>query len=222
MIHAVIITGASKGFGRAVAKTVARGSEYDVHFVLSGRDQTELDEARSELFEIRQNQKRAVTCDIIVGDLSNLVQLEKIADSLFGPTCLYKDASNIQSITFFNNAGSLGTLCPVGSSSNNIVDMSAAVNLNVTACTYLTSEFVRRYCLCSVVINYFAFLTSNVKLLFYVDMKRNTFLKVYPLVPLWLMYLRSPRSSPSPPGACTVPARLPGTCTIAYSLASSA
>ena len=144
MIHAVVITGASKGFGRALAKAVARGSGSNVHFVLSGRDHTDLNEVRSELFEIRQQQNLTTSCDVIVGDLSNPLELEKMADNLFGASTLYKDSSSIGSITFYNNAGSLGTLCSVGSPSNSLADMSAAVNLNITACLFLTSEFVRR------------------------------------------------------------------------------
>ena len=99
---------------------------------------------RSELFEIRNQQNLAVSCDVIVGDLSNALELEKMADNLFGNSSLYKDPSSIGSITFYNNAGSLGKLCAVGSPLNSVADMSLAINLNVTACLFLTSEFVRR------------------------------------------------------------------------------
>ena len=143
-MHAVVITGASKGFGKAIAKAIAGSLEAQVHFVLSGRNLLELNEVRHEVYRLRHEHKLAVSCDIVIGDCSNLLELETIADGLFGAANLFKHSTSLASITFFNNAGSLGTLCSVGSPHNNVTDISATLNLNVTACMYLTSEFVRR------------------------------------------------------------------------------
>lgn len=147
MIHAVVITGASKGFGRALAKAVAHSSEPKVHFVLSGRNQNDLRETESEIRLIRREQELEMSCDIVVGDSSNLLVLEEIAESLFGVDSLYKNASQLGSVTFINNAGSLGSLCSVGSHQYSLAEISGAVNLNVSGCMYLTSEFVRRLAL---------------------------------------------------------------------------
>lgn len=144
MIHTVVITGASKGFGRALAKAIAHSSEPNIHVVLSGRNQSDLNEARNELLEIRHERNKEISCDLVVGDASNMLELENIANSLFGESTLYKDSSSLASITFINNAGSLGPLTSIGSEHATLLDLSHTINLNVTSSMYLTSEFVRR------------------------------------------------------------------------------
>lgn len=143
---AVVISGASKGFGSAVAKAFAKSGTPDMHFVLSGRNQQDLRETEREILQIRNNLGLSTTCNTVVGDIENTSQLERLAEELFGECAHCTDNTNgdLSTITFVNNAGSLGPLVPVGSSDMNLAEMIANVNLNVTGCLYLTSEFVRR------------------------------------------------------------------------------
>lgn len=140
----VIITGASKGFGSAVAKAYAKNCAGHLHLVLSARSNQELNETKREVLRIRGDLKLGTTCDLVVGDIAISDQLGRLADDLFTSIAQNEQESARSSVTFINNAGSLGPLKPVGSVSTNLADIATAINLNVTGCLYLTSEFVRR------------------------------------------------------------------------------
>ena len=136
----VIITGASKGYGRAVAKAFAKFIDGNLHFVLSGRDQMELDSLEKEIHTIRINKQHQTSCKIVVADISNNFELEDVAEGLFNQKFITSE-----SVTFINNAGSLGPLSRVGSEYYTASEVSNVINLNITGCLYLTSEFVKRF-----------------------------------------------------------------------------
>ena len=103
--RAVIITGASKGVGRAVALAFAGQVETPLHFIISGRNQEELVDTKDTILKMREN-KASTTWKIVNADLSNMINLEKVADDLFD----FNLEEELQSVTFINNAGSLGAL----------------------------------------------------------------------------------------------------------------
>lgn len=140
----VIVTGASKGFGSAVAKAFAKSCPGSIHFVLSARNQQELNETKCEILQIRHILNLETTCETVLGDITDSKQLERLAEGLFNSVTHKDDNSLPVSITFVNNAGSLGPLRPIGSPLTSFSEIATAVNLNVTGCLYLTSEFVRR------------------------------------------------------------------------------
>lgn len=144
MFSTVIITGASKGYGRAVAKTFARLTEGNMHFVLSGRSAPELNSLKDEIYALRSNTASGTHCEIVLGDVGNTAELSILADRLFSSHHFVQAAAAAQSVTFVNNAGSLGPITSVGSEAFTSAELTGVVNLNITGCFYLTSEFVRR------------------------------------------------------------------------------
>lgn len=136
----VIVTGASKGFGRAVAKAFARLTDGDVHFIITGRAESDLLRLQDELRAIRSSQSFNTTCDVVVADLGNDTELPSVAERLFS-----NEALTGKSVTFVNNAGTLGPMCTVGSQKHNFSETAKAVSLNLTNSLFLTTEFVRRY-----------------------------------------------------------------------------
>jgi sepiapterin reductase len=137
----VIITGASKGFGRAIARAFARLTDGDVHFVISGRNHSDLESLQSELAILREQSSFQTTCDVVTADLSNISDISDTANRLFATSKNWTE----RSVNFVNNAGSLGQLCSVGWQAQNSNSFVDAVSLNVTSSLLLTSEFVRRY-----------------------------------------------------------------------------
>jgi short-subunit dehydrogenase len=144
MFSTVIITGASKGYGRVIAKTFARLTEGNMHFVLSGRNATELSTLKDEIQAIRSTSSSRTHCEIVPGDIGNTAELTGLADRLFGSQHFVQSDAAAWSITFVNNAGSLGPIASVGSDAYTSAELASVVNLNITGCIYLTSEFVRR------------------------------------------------------------------------------
>lgn len=144
MFSTVIITGASKGYGRVIAKTFARLTEGNMHFVLSGRNATELSTLKDEIQAIRSTSSSRTHCEIVSGDIGDTAELTGLADRLFSSQHFVQADTAARSITFVNNAGSLGPIAPVGSDPCTSAELASVVNLNITGCIYLTSEFVRR------------------------------------------------------------------------------
>jgi NAD(P)-dependent dehydrogenase (short-subunit alcohol dehydrogenase family) len=143
MFNTVIITGASKGYGRAVAKTFARLTEGNMHFVLSGRA-PELNSLKDEIHALRSDSSSGTHCEIVLGDVGNTGELNALADRLFSSQHFVQTDAAARSITFVNNAGSLGPITSVGSEAFTGSELARVLNLNITGCFYLTSEFVRR------------------------------------------------------------------------------
>ena len=144
MFSTVIITGASKGYGRVIAETFARLTEGNMHFVLSGRNATELSTLKDEIHAIRSASTSRTHCEVVPGDISNTAELNGLADRLFSSLHFVQPDGIVKSITFVNNAGSLGPITAVGSDAYTSSELTSVINLNVTGCFYLTSEFVRR------------------------------------------------------------------------------
>lgn len=140
MRRAIIVTGASRGFGRAIASSLAKSLVKSTHFILAGTSEEELRKTE----EIVQNTSKdgvETTTELVLADLSQTSHLSDVASKLFDSIA---GSSDIDDIVFFNNAGSLGPLAPVGSEAHTLDSVSTAFNINVTASCFLTSEVVRR------------------------------------------------------------------------------
>lgn len=139
---AVIITGASRGYGRAIALAFARAATANLHFVLSGRDESGLAQTQNEVAALGCG--HAIDFTIVPANLSQTEGLERASEGIFGQVTLPADRQ-YEEIVFVNNAGSLGPLAPVGSGQYTAASFADVMHVNVTAACFLTSELIRRY-----------------------------------------------------------------------------
>jgi sepiapterin reductase len=128
---AVLITGASRGLGRAIAKIASEKFE-PVRLVLVARSEEGLKETKRLL-----SSNSEVVCRSV--DLGDLDSLDENVDALL------QELKGHDRVIFFNNAGSIGHLGPCVDSPS-IQDMRSNVDLNVTSCLWLSvrlSKFFR-------------------------------------------------------------------------------
>ena len=153
----VIITGASRGFGRSLSLSFARlNRSKDLHFVLSGRDVNELRIAETELLACRAAVPGGgkTRVDVVVADLADMEALPTATEQLlqFIPcTDTTAAAGDViyESAVLVNNAGSLGDLVCMGSSSEpsgreKLLAIVTNINMNISSTFYITSEFIQR------------------------------------------------------------------------------
>lgn len=145
MWHYICITGASRGFGKALALRFAKIVESPVHFSLSGLSRADLEDTKKEIMAIRSDKE--TKCDITPADLSDISQLRSISDSLLTNFDELPSSGNAYSkVVYINNAGSLGPLDHIGAEvCSDVSKIAGAINLNVTASCFLTSEVMRKY-----------------------------------------------------------------------------
>jgi len=141
MWKGVIITGASKGLGRAIATSVATTMKGPVHFVLNGRNSSELEQTRSLVESMRNNNDSKTKVTLVLGDLSEIPLLDNISSQLFDS---FDAAENLDEIYLIHNAGSLGPLMDVGFPPYDANQIKSSIDLNVTAFMILTSQFIHR------------------------------------------------------------------------------
>lgn len=153
----VIITGATRGFGRSLALSFSRLSRSkDIHFVLSGRDVSGLHAAKAELLACRAAVPGCVPgcgeirVDVVVADLADMDALPAATEQLLLhiPTAATGE-SKYDSAVLVNNAGSLGELACLGLSgepdgSRRLRSIVDNMNLNVSSTIHITSEFIRK------------------------------------------------------------------------------
>ncbi|CAM9651284.1 unnamed protein product [Phaeothamnion confervicola] len=138
-----IVTGASRGFGRAIAlELVATAAKRaPLHLVLLARGATGLDgtaaAARQESSSVAGN-RHPLTIETQVLDLGDLDVLEARFQEILKRT----DPRVYARSFLINNAGSLGPLCGVRETPSLAV-LRAAFDFNVTSCAWLTAAFAR-------------------------------------------------------------------------------
>jgi short-subunit dehydrogenase len=77
----VVITGASRGFGRCLAQAAARAlSKHDSHFVLLSRSAAELSETADLIRHSVNGSRHTIQCKAV--DLGDLTTLEANTDTL--------------------------------------------------------------------------------------------------------------------------------------------
>lgn len=133
------MTGASKGFGRAVALSFAKYVSSPLFFVLVGRDLNGLHSTQQLILDARiglESNFSLVQCD-----LSKVECLDTISQQIFKN---FDSCGDIfEDVTLINNAGSLGPLAAVGDNSVLHGELIDAINLNITSFMILTNEFVK-------------------------------------------------------------------------------
>jgi NAD(P)-dependent dehydrogenase (short-subunit alcohol dehydrogenase family) len=140
----LVVTGASRGFGRALAVVFAGQITKPIHFILSARTAADLD-ATAQLIKAARTEFSSPSDIIqtIVQDLNDLETLEQSAEQLFAP--LTEDQHSYDEVYFVNNAGSLGPLTTIGDFSRfGLKDFSRLIDFNVTSSSFLTAAFTQR------------------------------------------------------------------------------
>lgn len=144
----VIVTGASRGLGRAIALSIANASsENPIHMVLIARSGEKLEETarivREKCVDVSNN--IITSChEVDLADLETLpVEMERIFAQL-------KEAS-YDRCWLFNNAGSvepLGAISSLASDTDSLVQMKelrSAIDLNITSVMWLSSMFTSTF-----------------------------------------------------------------------------
>ncbi|XP_051907835.1 sepiapterin reductase a [Hippocampus zosterae] len=129
-----IITGASKGFGRAVAKEMARLVEPGSAFVLVARSGDELRTLQTELAE------SGVEARCVVLDLSLNESPERVvrtAKEVFSP--------DMEHVILVNNAASLGDVSRFGKSFTSMAEVTSYLSFNVSSALCLTAGVLQAF-----------------------------------------------------------------------------
>lgn len=163
----VILTGASRGFGRALASEFVKSASSSTpsalsspglqhqHLVLTARDKAGLEETKAECLQLltaaAAGTSGSITSSLnlhmeittISLDLGDLDSLETSIATLLAPLVRATLSTTIHTSEFIlvNNAGSLGKLDRIHTQT--VSDIRKAIDLNVTAPMALTSAFVK-------------------------------------------------------------------------------
>mmetsp|Transcript_6105 Transcript_6105/g.9212 ORF Transcript_6105/g.9212 Transcript_6105/m.9212 type:complete len:311 (+) Transcript_6105:60-992(+) len=133
--YLLIVTGASRGFGKALCVAFAETLLCSLDCVLVGRSASALEETAREIESCRPG--KSTKCEVIVADLASGDGLEDVASRILDRSFSYSK------IVYINNAGTLLPVQPVGSELD-IDCFSKTIQLNVTSPCILVSEFLRR------------------------------------------------------------------------------
>ena len=113
----VVITGASKGFGRALALAHASlftdGRDLRLHFVLTGRSISDLEDSQEAIQTLLIERNLCIEefdIDLCASDLTELDRLTDVCVSLFDTPLHKHPERSYERVVFYNNAGSLGQL----------------------------------------------------------------------------------------------------------------
>ena len=152
----VLITGASRGIGRAIALSIVDACQKEpnialslpVHIVLIARSTEKLQEtARLVLEKCHNDETKIITTSCHELDLSNLDSLPNKMEQIFH---LLNQSTHDQ-CWLFNNAGSvepLGAISSLATSENPSTQMSElrnSIDLNITSSIWLSAMFTRAF-----------------------------------------------------------------------------
>jgi sepiapterin reductase len=148
----LVVTGASRGLGRAIAKafcsshalTYPDNTEKITHIraILVARSLNGLQETETEILQNGNDDTTAVQieCSKHAVDLGNLETLDGHLDDLFREISEHATAGS--RLIFVNNAGTLGHLGPCIASPS-LQDMRTNVDLNITSALWTSVRFAR-------------------------------------------------------------------------------
>ncbi|KAK2888641.1 sepiapterin reductase a [Channa argus] len=134
-----IITGASRGFGRTVARDVARLMEPGSAFVLVARSGDELRALQAELGQSEAG-KAGLVVECVVADLSDMEGVESVVT-----TCEEAFSNQIDHVILVNNAASLGDVTRYAKSFTNMAEVDSYLSLNVSSSLCLTAKILQAF-----------------------------------------------------------------------------
>lgn len=134
-----IITGASKGFGRTIAKELSRCVKPGSAFVLTARSGGELRTLQAELAESDAG-KAGLEVRYVVADLGLAEGLEKVTKEAQAVA-----PAHIEHVILINNAGSLGDISRFTKSFTDMAEVNSYLSLNVSSFLCLTAQFLQAF-----------------------------------------------------------------------------
>lgn len=140
MKSAVVITGASRGFGRCLALDFARELKaHSVDLHLWARSEAGLKETESMVLEVWQGAASELTCAVQSVDLTNAAEYTAKVDDLL----LLLAKQSYDRVYLVHNAGSLGQLGLAQECVSSASELAAYWELNVTSVMWLNNRFLR-------------------------------------------------------------------------------
>ena len=136
-----IVTGASRGLGRCIAKNVAEKLTPCSLLVLMARNTTDLENVKTEL----EDKDRNIKVVSQVFDQSNLQECankDLFSDILKGADKSFVD---FEHALIIHNAGSVGDLTKYGSEMTDPAAVESTMNVNVTGTILLNAVFMQSF-----------------------------------------------------------------------------
>ncbi|XP_041825527.1 sepiapterin reductase a [Melanotaenia boesemani] len=134
-----IITGASRGFGRAVAKETARLVKPGSVLVLAARSGDDLRALQAELSESEAG-RAGLKVEIVVEDIGQMEGLESIIR-----TSKKAFSEHIDHVMLVNNAASLGDVSRYAQSFTDMAEVDSYLSLNVSSTLCLTARVLQAF-----------------------------------------------------------------------------
>ncbi|XP_028318823.1 sepiapterin reductase a [Gouania willdenowi] len=134
-----IITGASRGFGRATALDLSRIVQPGSVLVLVARSEGDLRALQAELFESEAG-KAGVTVRVVVADVGEVRGLEdvvKASKEAFSP--------DMEHMILVNNAASLGDVSRLTKSFTDMAEVDSYLSLNISSALCLTARVLQAF-----------------------------------------------------------------------------
>ncbi|XP_060086108.1 sepiapterin reductase-like [Ylistrum balloti] len=137
----VVVTGASKGLGKSVAKTFASRFPDSSFFILLARSLTDLEKVKAEILEKNSKVKVAVR-KFDQGNLDQAI-FDTLFDSVFSDFGVTAD--DFEQSVVVHNAGTLGDNTKYGSQLSDVVTVQSNFDVNVSGTILLNSGFLRKF-----------------------------------------------------------------------------
>ncbi|EGD82010.1 hypothetical protein PTSG_02696 [Salpingoeca rosetta] len=132
----VVVTGASRGFGRAVAETLCEGwhtAGHAVDAIITARSTASLKSVQEQL---KPHTTRVVA---LGGDLGNAQDVKTLTQRLLEET----SASDYDRLVVVNNAGTLGDISKHVADYDSLDEMHQFMMTNITSEFFITSSFMK-------------------------------------------------------------------------------
>lgn len=132
----LIVTGASRGLGKAIVKEFACGSSHSFSLAYVALMARSIDRLEATKAEVRVPAP-VLTCAV---DLSSLEDLDRSIDEML--TAVNSSGASFNEVVLINNAGSIGHIGACVETPS-LADMRNYIDLNVTSCFWLSIRLIR-------------------------------------------------------------------------------
>ncbi|XP_012717557.2 sepiapterin reductase a [Fundulus heteroclitus] len=134
-----IITGASRGFGRALAQNVSRLVQPGSALVLVARSGPDLRTLQAELTESEAG-RAGLKVEVVVADVGKAESLENIMR-----TCREAFCEDMDHVMLINNAASLGDVSKYVKDLSDMAQVDSYLSLNVSSALCLTARVLQAF-----------------------------------------------------------------------------